>query len=562
MLAHLTGIAVLVDELTSGGPVSRKLTSSAPGSLRAVSPSWDSSKTPRSFGLTSSWMASAEGIASADATPVDQGEARDGHEVGRSDKSKWRVAAPRIVAAGVLALVVILIAIPFWPGRMDADTLNEISDAMTGTYSDEHAPILEAIWHPFIIHGVGPAWVLTGTLVLLVVSLYMLLRLVARPVPAALIVLVICLSPPVYGQLGRVGRDDWYLALLLASFACASRYISGPSRFRWLWLVGTVAAAWFCQAARQNAALSIIIPLALVAAPTIMGRAPRLAARRWLLVLLSLIAGGITTLAIVGTEKLADHAIGVVAVHRAADLYVYDLGRLSRVEHRNLFPASVVRNRALAPIEAHFSNASMVAMIVGPGHPVPFPYTEKEYSELRHAWLKAITGNPGDYLSARVSNFLEELNITASPVYPYHLVIDGNPWNYHTTFPWANRIANDYEKPFVKDAATIGGVLYTAWPYLLACLIAVILAVVRPTARSVVFGAIALSTLTYQVSLAFALMGLDYRFEFPSVVIGLLVTAAGLCVLVQRLRQPRASRVSHPTTEPARLSGAVSTQGR
>ena len=451
-----------------------------------------------------------------------------------------------MLAAAVLALVVVLVAVPFWPGRMDADTLNEIGDAMSGVYSDEHAPILEAIWHPFITHGIGPGWILVGQLVLVVASLYVLLRLVTRPVPAALIVLVICLSPPVYGQLGKVGRDAWFLALLLASFACASRYVCGSPRFRWLWLAGTIAFAWFyadvapeCRFRDRDRARAGggADPAETVSAPRCAAVvvSARGARRRWRRHARDR-----------GTQKLVDKAIGVVPVYRTADLFVYDLARLSRAEHRNLFPASVVPNRALGPIETHSSEVSMVPMIVGPGHPVPFPYTKKEYGELRHAWITAIEGNPGDYLDDRFTNFLAESSISQQSVYAYHLVIDPNPWGYHTTFPWADRIANDYEQPFINLVTTNGRFLYTVWAYLLACVLAVIAAARRLTRRTAVFGALALSALTYQISLALLLMGNDYRFEFPSVVIGELVTAAGLCVAVQRLRRRHSSTAAGP----------------
>src|ERR1700757_1565863 len=92
----------------------------------------------------------------------------------RHEPAKRSPILGRALAALILLGAVGLTAIAFWPGRMGGDTLDEIAQAKAGTYTDQHAPILEALWHPFIVHGIGPGWVLTAQLLVFAGGCYLL----------------------------------------------------------------------------------------------------------------------------------------------------------------------------------------------------------------------------------------------------------------------------------------------------------------------------------------------------------------------------------------------------
>ena len=63
-------------------------------------------------------------------------------------------------------------------------------------------------------------------------------------------------------------------------------------------------------------------------------------------------------------------------------------------------------------------------------------------------------------------------------------------------------------------------------------------------------GALGLTALTYQSGLFIGTMATQYRFEYPVVVVGMLVTVIGVKALVDRRRRGREPEVSRPAAPP------------
>jgi hypothetical protein len=127
------------------------------------------------------------------------------------------------------------------------------------------------------------------------------------------------------------------------------------------------------------------------------------------------------------------------------------------------------------------------------------------------------------------------IGLTTDSIWAYHPFIDPNAFGYHTTFPWANDFANSYMRTFT-DAADNGDALFAVWAYLLACCLVAAVAVRGRSWRRVLIAAFAMSAVTYQVVFVFALVGPNYRYEFPAVVIGEITIALALCFGYQRGR--------------------------
>jgi hypothetical protein len=443
------------------------------------------------------------------------------------------------VAAAILVTTVVVIALPFWPGRMSADSLVMIGETKSGAYTTHFAPVLEALWHPLFKAGFGPGWVLVGQLATFVVGAFLIARLVYRPIGASLTVAAICLAPPLYGDFGWLDRNVWFLALLVASFGCLAKAFATDERRRRWWMGGVLIFAWLTLAARQNAAVSVPVPLALLAGLWLVGRSPTLLERRRSLVLRAVGLGLALTLGMLASQLVITRALGAKSGNTLTPLFVYDLASLSRLDDKNYFPPSVLKDRSMRSIDELSSVDSMNALVYEPGAPmaaaaVPGPTS----SAIESAWLHRVVREPLQYLHERLLMMLDELSVTNVSIWAYHPFIDPNTYGYHTTFPWADRIANSYEAAFTDDSNN-GDFLFTVWAYLLICVIAAVVLLRRRSWRPVLVGALALSALTYQIGFFFGLMGSYYSYELVVVAAGLLICAMALRYGWGRVRSPR-----------------------
>lgn len=438
----------------------------------------------------------------------------------RQEPARRSPIAGRVLAALILLGAAALVGLAFWPGRMSGDTLDEIAQAMAGTYTDQHAPILEALWHPFIGHGIGPGWVLAGQLLVFAGGCYLILRHFLGRVVAALAAAAIMLTPPCFGMLGWVGRDVWFIALLLASFGCVARVLVSSGRVRIAWLCGVVIFGWLTMATHQDAALAVFVPVSFACGLWLVRSRPSWALRRRRLVGGALASGVAITLLMLGSQALVNGALNVRNTHELGTIFAYDLAALSRQDHRNLFPASVLPDRSMRLILADTTTDSIDALLFGPQAPIPYaPLAPKTAAALQHAWAHQVRSDPLGYLRERFKLFLNEVSITQGSLMVYDPAIDPNTLGYHTTFSWANNVANDYMQAFTGPADD-GGIVFSVWLYLLICAVGAGVFLRLRSTRRLLIGALCASVITYQLGLLFGVIDVGYRFELPVVVAG------------------------------------------
>lgn len=436
--------------------------------------------------------------------------------------------APWVLLGGAVVAVVL----PFWPGRMDADTLNEIGSARSGTYTDQYSPILEAMWHPFIHHGIGPGWILTGQVLVFIVAAYSLLRLTLRPLGAAVAGVVICLTPMVFGGMGLVGRDQWFLTLLTACFAAVGRTFQSHGTARRLWFVAALVLAWLTLAARENASAAVFVPLALLAGLWLVHRRPAMLRRRRGLALWSLVIAVVVTAVMFESQSLVYRALNVQTVDPTAALFVYDLAMLSHHDRKNYFPPNVMPGGSLATVDAR-SSVDTISPMIGPVAPILWPILGQRYRALESAWKHRIKAEPLEYLRERALMMGDQIGLTNDSIWVYHPYIDGstdtttNVLGYKTSFVSANNVANDYMSAFT-DRQNNGDFLFAVWAYLLFCLVAAVWLLRGRTWKRLLVGGLALCTLTYQPTFLFLGQGSNYRYERPCVAIALLILALGI----------------------------------
>lgn len=436
---------------------------------------------------------------------------------------------------------------------MNADTLSQLQQVTSGHYTNQHDPLLLAVWHPLWGIGVGTGWALAAQVTAVVGGGYLVLRGALSSLAAALGTAVVALSPPVFGMLALIGRDVWFTGALLVAVGALVRVCSSRRLCRATWLIIAMASAWVALAARQNAAFAIVVvSVVLVVVARIPSPAPlrRGTATR---VAYDVTAGIVLTLALMGTQRAMGAAVHVRNVHPEQYTYMYDLGGLSEAQHRNLFPADVLPERGMTPIDRYWYVDTVTTLLYLDGSPIHAPLPDSVASDLSHAWRQEVLRHPIAYLSVRSRLWLRQVSITRRAAWIYHPKIDPNSWGLRIRFSSLNNAAKGYVEAFASDSKLDGGIVHTVLIYLVIAFAGVVAFMRRSRPKPLIIaGALCLSALTYQLGLFFGATGLQYRFEFPAVVIGLLAA----CLFLAQL--PRLVRLLHrrpPATALERASG-------
>ncbi|MCU1459454.1 MAG: hypothetical protein JWL73_3546, partial [Actinomycetia bacterium] len=261
---------------------------------------------------------------------------------------------------GIMTLVGTVIALGFWPGRMDADTLNEIDEARRGVYTDQHSPVLQALWHPFVGIGLSPAILLLCQILMFIAGTYLILRLVLTRRVATGCACLLALFPPIMGTLGLVGRDTWFTVLTVFGFGLVAAALRRTGRRRTALLILSLVVVWFALAARQNAGPAVVIiaafSIGLLRHPPA-GRSPdrplriRTALSALTLAVLFVV---LSMASLSGINRL----LNVRHFSQLGTLQIYDLAGLSRADGRNYFPATVLKDRTMTTLSLRSNVAS------------------------------------------------------------------------------------------------------------------------------------------------------------------------------------------------------------
>jgi hypothetical protein len=446
-----------------------------------------------------------------------------------------RVSREALIAWGVLLVPVLVIGLAYWPGQLNVDMLFEIQEVRSGQFTNWHAPLLHALWSPLWDLGLGVGWVLAAQLLAFVAGAYLVLRAIFPRIPAAVVTAAFAVSPPLFSDLGSMQRDVWFAVLLVLTFGLVVRAAGLPWPARGRVLALAVAAAWLTLASRQNAAFAMVCACVVIAglalerrrltSPGRSSAEPKRPPR-----LLGALVGGIAlTLALIGTQIAAAAVIGVRDVHPESTLFIYDLAAISKRERENLFPPDVMSQRGIGVIDRLYDVDAMHRFAIFPNPPIDFPPSDRGAGSLRDGWWKAVREHPRAYIDTRWDLWLREIALTRSARNPYERPMVENG-GFPFSFPSLNRAALDYMEVFGREGSSSepidGGPLFAVWVYLLAALAGAIVLLRRGRPWPfLALGALALSALVHQLGVIFLVMHNSYRFEFPSVVAGMLTAA-------------------------------------
>lgn len=220
--------------------------------------------------------------------------------------------------------------------------------------------------------------------------------------------------------MGLVGRDAWFASLFLICLGSVARAGTLRGRRRAGWLAAGAGFGWLCLGARQNAAAAVVVPVVLAVGLIRGGRSPtptqgrRSFARSWPTLRrgASTVLAGASITIVMAASVLVLGALSSSPAYPQAVGYAYDLASLSRREHRNLFPHSVLAVGGLRAIRAHSTLDDAIGLFDGPHHPLAWPITAAGDGALAVAWRAAAVDDPLDFLGERIGVFAREISLT------------------------------------------------------------------------------------------------------------------------------------------------------
>ena len=328
-----------------------------------------------------------------------------------------------------------------------------------------------------------------------------------------------------------IGRDTWYMAFTLVaagSLAFGFAYQQPRTRaVRYGSLMVCVCAAWLALAARETAVISNTVILGTALVLVLGGRWSQPAAgRKRRAARLALLVGGALagTLVLYVSQTGLRAALDVVNIHPEQYNYDYDLAGMSTREHRDLFPHSILPPSKLPTLERYFDVEDVDTLVDLPGSPLPLAALDARQVEAeRRAEIKAVLNSPGTWLELHGQEFFRQISITTNANVVMQPDLGQNPLGYHERFPTLDRVASDYVHASHRE---LHRSLQVDWSsvcgsYLIITLVGAWVLLRRwRDPGLLILGALALSTLAYQVGL-FLAPGVQYRLEVPTVAVGI-----------------------------------------
>ena len=424
-------------------------------------------------------------------------------------RRRWITAGLVLLALGCFTVSVVLL----YPGYINSDSQWQLEQARSGQFNNWHPALLSYLWRYLdkTISGTGGLFLFTELLFWsgLVAFLHHTLGSFRKTAAYAVAFL---LHIPLMVSFSQIGKDAALVAVLMFSVGALAQ---AERRRSWPALIAAGVALVLAFGFRHNA-LFAILPLLLWAAvilrdgllPPRLGRA--LAARgRVLMAAGALLAGVIAvhTAVVVWLIKPTPSYEGQV-------IYTFDLAGISVLSGESYFPRFMDRGPTpltVSDLEKIYLPRDVTPLLwVPPGKRGPgFVWTQQEYNTLRGHWVGAIVSQPGAYLTHRARSFLALLNVgLGESHWPYWLpdseaVARGPGGNARLT-AWLYHIVEDARTSFP----------FKAWPYALASLVLVAIALLPGAPAPRAFWALAASVLAYEAGYFLVAPADNFRFSW------------------------------------------------
>lgn len=315
----------------------------------------------------------------------------------------------RTLVARVPPLVPLLVAwaallVYAFPGELTQDSLDHLSEARAGFYTDAHPPAINLLWRALDVVVPGPFLVLVLQTAMLLAGLYLVLRRSLSPRRAAWIAAAAFLFPPIALPMAVIWKDCVMAGALVLGYAL----LWSPRRGVRL---GALAVLFLATAVRYNAfaATFPLVVFAFVWAPDL---------RWWKRYPIALAAwGAITFVSFQINDRLTDRHMYYwhtsIAVFDIAGTLVEADGDFSDAELGALLEGTSLRgtDHLYARMKAGYEPKHFIHLIAdtkeSPVWDLPtggdVPPTAEVRAAIERAWKTVITRYPWAYVKHRLA---------------------------------------------------------------------------------------------------------------------------------------------------------------
>jgi hypothetical protein len=356
------------------------------------------------------------------------------------------IVRPFVFFGAALLVPVYVVASAAWPGLYTVDSLKQLRQAMTGSYTDVHPPIMSLLWHGLLWLTGIPASLFILQIALLGIGLLAWQFIFRRTniAEASPFLVLAAWNPAILNFAGVVWKDVGLAVALLLGFATVA-ILALSHKPRWVLLAPALLFAFYASAVRWNG-LPAVIPLLYLAAMAI---APFQGWRK------HLAAGSLTLLCsaffVVGNSVLTYGLLKAERDELAQVLFLYDLSGITVQTGKSVIPDEFRTDTfTLAGLRAAYTADTMENLFVSSeyiqkapavtvdnvnevfgkglkfGGPLTRTDNPADTSRLRSVWLGAIRESPGAYLRHREALFFSLLRIGYDSPYNAQVpIVDG-----------------------------------------------------------------------------------------------------------------------------------------
>lgn len=297
-----------------------------------------------------------------------------------------------------------------YPGLMTLDSVDQLTEARAGFYTDAHPPAMAALWRVLDRLISGPFLMLLVQGITFLAGSYLLLSRALKPRAAALAASLVLLYPPILNAMAFIWKDSLMAGLLVLG---AGLVTSSCRRAR----IASLACFALATAVKYNAfvaTLPLIVMLFEWQPGATWLRRYALASAAWLGVTLA--AMGVNT-ALVDQPMHFWHSS--LAVADIAGVINFDDGFTDDQLRTELAGTGVLVDHDIrARAREIYATKDMMRLVVGERRlwdlpingTVPAPPSQRD--AIATAWSHLVFGHPGAYLHHRWVTFLDVIGVT------------------------------------------------------------------------------------------------------------------------------------------------------
>ena len=401
-----------------------------------------------------------------------------------------------------LAVVLVLLVLPSWPGRINADISAMLQGIDDGAITNWHAPLLQFAWTPFHKLGVGIGPIFLGQTVLAFIAFWLIcesLQLSRRG--CTVVAAVLCLNPIGYGFLTSVIRDTWFAVFwLLALASVRTPRVSGYRR-----LAVVASFCFLAFAARQNGIVIAPALLFIALGDTPGGRG--MAAVPWKRAVVAVLLTGL----LIGVNSSLQRVLPIEQ-RRPGAVYMWDLVRFSLRSDQMLLPDEL-NPQQIGIDELHESASPYVLdQLIFVDFYVPYELDQNEAEAAFDAWLDVVEDDPIEYYRMRWQLMSRQIGLSGNTRHPFLPEAIENPYGIGPRFPALADRATDYQLSFNQGSVWWqAGAIHRTWLYFVVGMIAAGLAVLKRRGGPVCVD-VAATAFPVLASIMFFAPQLQYRF--------------------------------------------------